>query len=158
MAEFRLFSPAFDHDGALPERFTGDGGDRSPPLAWSEPPAGTKELMLVCDDPDGLEGVFTHWVVYGIPPEVGELPEGLPADALIDQPELVQGLNEYEDVGYTGPVVEDGEGPHRIFFRLYALDAELDLQPGASRSEVRKAAKDRVIAQAELVAMVAAAD
>lgn len=157
MADFRLTSPAFPHDTPLPRRHTGDGEDLSPPLAWSGTPPGTKELALVCDDPDAETGVFTHWVVYGLSPDVSELPEAIPDDAIIetDDVSLVQGLNEFDDVGWSGPVTSDERGPHRLFFRLFALDTELvDLPPGVSRQELRAAAKDHIIEQTLLVGIV----
>lgn len=155
MAALRLTSPAFAHDAPLPVRFTADGEDVSPPLSWTGVPEGTRELVLICDDPDADEGVFTHWVVYGILPDAAELPEGLPDDAVVDEPvSLVQGLNEFDDIGYRGPEPDEDAGPHRLFFRLFALDAELDLSPGITRTELRRATKDHVLATAELVAIV----
>jgi Raf kinase inhibitor-like YbhB/YbcL family protein len=152
MAAFRLTSPAFDHDEEVPLRFTVDGDDISPPLEWTGVPDGCRELVLVCDDPDADAGVFTHWVVYGIAPDVTGLPEGIPRDALVDEPvPLVQGLNEFDEDGYTGPSTVEDRGPHRYFFRLFAVDVELDLPPGITRAELRRAAKDHVIATAELV-------
>jgi Raf kinase inhibitor-like YbhB/YbcL family protein len=153
MAAFRLTSPAFEHDDPLPERFSSAGDDLSPPLAWSGVPEGTKELILVCDDPDADTGVFTHWVLYGILPDVSELPEGIPNDALVEDPvSLVQGINEFDEVGYTGPVLDEERGPHRLFFRLFALDVELlDLPPGVTRSELRTAAQGHILGTAELV-------
>lgn len=155
MAAFRLTSPAFEDDGTIPDAHTGWGEDRSPPLQWEGVPEGTKELVLICDDPDAEEGVLTHWVVYAIPPEVTTLPEGLPREAVIqDSVELLQGLNEFGEVGYVGPQREEGEerGPHRYFFRLFALDKELlDVPPGVTRAELRESANDHVIDAAELV-------
>ena len=152
MAALRLQSPAFAHDGQLPPRHTADGDDLSPPLEWSGVPEGTKELILICDDPDADVGVFTHWVVYGMGPDEAGLPEGVPRSTIVDEPvALVQGLNEYDESGYTGPSGADDSGPHRYFFRLFALDEELDLPPGVTRVDLRRAAKDHVIAQAELV-------
>jgi Raf kinase inhibitor-like YbhB/YbcL family protein len=154
MAAFRLTSPAFAHDGDLPLRYTAEGDDVSPPLQWEGVPEGTQELVLICDDPDATAGVFTHWVVYGISPDVDGLPEGLPDDAIVEDPvAVVQGLNEFDEVGYTGPLSpeEEERGPHRYFFRLFALDTELDLPPGVTRAELRKAAQDHTIGQAELV-------
>lgn len=153
MAAFRLTSPAFTHDDDLPERFTADGGDQSPPLSWEGVPDGTQELILVADDPDSETGVVTHWVVYGISPEVTGLPENLGDDTLIDEPELVQGLNEFDESGWSGPLLDSQRGPHRCFFRLFALDTELDLPPGVSRMELRRAAKDHILGIAELVGM-----
>jgi Raf kinase inhibitor-like YbhB/YbcL family protein len=152
MAAFRLTSPSFAHDEELPLRHTADGGDLSPPLEWTGVPEGTRELILVCDDPDADAGVFTHWIVYGIAPDEKGLPEGVPTDALVDEPvSLVQGLNEFDVDGYTGPSIDEDRGPHRYFFRLFALDAELDLAPGVKRHELRQAAKDHIIGTAELV-------
>lgn len=157
MAEFRLTSPAFEHDQDLPPRYSADGGNVSPPLQWSGVPDGAKELLLICDDPDVDVGVFTHWIVYGIAGHETHLPEGVPRDAVIDEPvELMQGLNEFDEAGYTGPggVDEPDEAmPHRYFFRLFALDEELDLPPGARRDEIRKATSGHVLGTTELVAM-----
>lgn len=155
MAAFRLTSPAFEHDDELPFRFTSDGDDVSPPLAWSNVPEGTRELILVCDDPDGETGVVTHWIAYGMDPSVDGLPEGLPRSALVEDPvSLVQGRNEFDEVGYSGPVADSQRGAHRCFFRLFAVDRELDLAPGIDRAELRHAAKDHIIATAVLVGIV----
>lgn len=123
----------------------------SPPLRWEGVPEGTKELVLIADDPDSETGVVTHWVVYGISPKIDELPEGLPKDTLVDDPDLVQGLNEFDEVGWSGPSLDDDRGPHRCFFRLIALDTELDLPPGVTRAELRRAANAHIIAVTELV-------
>lgn len=153
MAAIRLTSPAFDHDAQLPVEHTADGADTSPPLDWEGLPEGTKEIVLIMDDPDAEEGVLTHWVAYGIPPDATGLPVGVPRTAVVDDPvELLQGLNEFGEVGYFGPLSPDDRGPHRFFFRLFALDEELvDVPPGATRAELRKAAEGHVIGKAELV-------
>ena len=153
MGAFRLTSPAFVHDQDLPADQLGEDEGVSPPLEWSGVPEGTKELALVCEDPDADTGVVTHWVVYGLAPDVAGLPGGLPRKAYLESPsELLQGLNEYDEVGYSGPEADDDRGPHRIFFRLFALDTELtQLPPGATRSELRAAAKEHIIGRAELV-------
>lgn len=155
MAALRLASPAFEHDAAVPRRHTADGDDLSPPLQWTGVPAETRELALVCDDPDAEEGVLTHWVVYGIPADAEGLPEALTADPVIDEPvPLLQGLNEYDEVGYQAPELDDDRSHHRLFFRLFALDTELDLPPGATSGELRRATKGHVIATAELVGIL----
>lgn len=152
MAAFRLTSPAFAHDAPLPDRYTADGDDVSPPLAWEGVPDGTKEFAIICDDPDADEGVLTHWVVYGIAPDVTALPEAVPDNAIVEDPvSLVQGLNEFDESGYSGPLPAEDRGPHRYFFRLFALDVELDLPPGVTRAELRRAAKEHILASAELV-------
>ncbi len=153
MAGFRLTSPAFTHDADLPEEQLGEDEGVSPPLEWDGVPEGTKELAVVCEDPDAETGVITHWIVYGIAPDARSLPAAIPRDAYIESPiELVQGLNEYDEVGYSGPETDVERGPHRIFFRLFALDVELlELPPGATRAELRAAAKGHIIGRAELV-------
>ncbi|HVM19889.1 MAG TPA: YbhB/YbcL family Raf kinase inhibitor-like protein [Egibacteraceae bacterium] len=153
MGAFRLTSPAFEHDADLPVEQLGEDDGVSPPLQWSGVPEGAKELALVCEDPDADAGVITHWVVYGLSPATTGLDGAIPRDAYIESPiELVQGLNEYDEVGYSGPETDVDRGPHRIFFRLFALDTELlDLPPGATRSELRQAAKGHIIGTAELV-------
>jgi Raf kinase inhibitor-like YbhB/YbcL family protein len=153
MAAFRLTSTAFEHDADLPVEQLGEDEGVSPPLQWTGVPENTKELALVCEDPDADAGVITHWVLYGISPEATGLDGAIPRDAYIEEPiELVQGLNEYDEVGYSGPQADPDRGPHRIFFRLFALDTELlDLPPGATRAELREAAKGHIIARAELV-------
>lgn len=153
MAALRLTSQAFVHDADLPDEQLGEDEGVSPPLEWSGVPEGTKEIAVVCEDPDADAGVVTHWVVYGIPPGETSLPGALPRQAYIESPfELCQGLNEYDEVGYSGPAADLDRGPHRIFFRIFALDVELlDLPPGATRTELRQAAKGHVLATAELV-------
>ena len=156
MADFRLTSPAFAHDDDLPVPHTADGGSNSPPLLWTGVPEGTKELVVVCDDPDADTGVFTHWIVYGLLPDTEGLPGGLSRDVVINEPvELVQGLNDFDEAGFTGPTRDEDRGPHRLFFRLLALDVELlDLRPGANRAELRQAARDHVLESCELVGIV----
>ena len=153
MAAFRLTSKAFEHDADLPDEQLGEDDGVSPPLEWEGVPEGTKELAVVCEDPDADAGVVTHWVVYGIAPGATSLPAALSRDAYIESPlELCQGLNEYDEVGYSGPETDPDRGSHRIFFRLFALDVELlDLPPGATRAELRQAAKGHILATAELV-------
>lgn len=155
MAALRLTSPAFAHDDDLPQVYSFDADGVSPPMSWSGVPDGARELVLVADDPDAEEGVLTHWIVYGLAPGETGLPEDLGDEAVIEEPvALVQGLNEFDEVGYRGPEQDEDRSSHRLFFRLFALDAELDLPPGATRSEIRRASKGHILASAELVAIV----
>jgi Raf kinase inhibitor-like YbhB/YbcL family protein len=144
---FRLTSPSFQANGDIPARFTCSGDDLSPALAWTDPPAGTQSFALIADDPDAPGGVFTHWVLYDLPPGTHELPEGVPHAA--DPGGGRQGHNDFDKIGYGGPCPPPG-GPHRYSFRLYALDKKLNLRGGASKSEVERALKGHVLAQAEL--------
>jgi Raf kinase inhibitor-like YbhB/YbcL family protein len=121
----KVTSSAFVEGQPIPRKYTGEGGDISPPLAWSQVPAGTKELALICADPDAPVGTWYHWVLFGLPADMRELPEGLPREAQLRQPAgAKQGLNSWPagNVGYRGPLPPKGHGRHRYFFTVYALD------------------------------------
>jgi phosphatidylethanolamine-binding protein (PEBP) family uncharacterized protein len=128
---FSLTSTAFEDGAAIPRLYSCEGEDLSPPLAWSEAPEDAKSLALIVDDPDAPSGTFLHWLAWGIDPRSGGLLDG--------------------ESGYRGPCPPPGHGPHRYFFRLYALDQQLDLAPGASREELEGAMQGHVLAGAELV-------
>lgn len=144
-----LTSTAFQPGAAIPKPYTGDGADHSPPLRWSEPPAGTRSLALICDDPDAPRGTWVHWVLFNLPPQSGELEEGLPTvDTLANGAK--QGTNDFGKVGYGGPAPPGGK-PHRYFFKLYALDTVLDLPAGATKAELVDAMKGHVLAEGQLM-------
>jgi Raf kinase inhibitor-like YbhB/YbcL family protein len=146
---FELTSTAFAEGATIPKQYTGDGRNASPPLRWGDPPAGTRSLALVCEDPDAPRGTFTHWVLFNLPAEARELSEGTPP-----QPSLpggaAQGTNDFRKVGYGGPAPPPGK-PHRYFFKLYALDQSLELQPGATRPQLLAAVKGHVLGEAQLM-------
>ncbi|MCS7312501.1 MAG: YbhB/YbcL family Raf kinase inhibitor-like protein [Acidobacteria bacterium] len=143
-----LSSRSFQDQQAIPTRFTCDGTDTSPHLAWSEAPAGTQSFVLIMDDPDAPVGTFTHWVVYDIPAHQTELPEGFPKQA--DVGGVKQGVNDFRRVGYGGPCPPKGHGRHRYFFKLYALDVPtLGLPGGARRTEVEARMRGHVLAEAQ---------
>jgi Raf kinase inhibitor-like YbhB/YbcL family protein len=142
-------STAFQGGATIPKQHTGDGADRSPPLRWSEPPPGTRSLSLICDDPDAPRGTWVHWVLFNLPAGSRELAEGVPAaEALGDGAR--QGKNDFGKVGYGGPAPPKGK-PHRYFFKLYALDAELDLPAGATKAQLVDAMRGHVLAEGQLV-------
>jgi Raf kinase inhibitor-like YbhB/YbcL family protein len=143
-----LTSTAFQPNDTIPQKFTGDGRNVSPPLAWHDPPAGTKSFGLVCEDPDAPSGTFTHWVLFNLPADSHELSEGVPAEATLPNG-AVQGSNDFGQVGYGGPSPPPGK-PHRYHFKLYALDQPLDLQPGATKQQVAAAMKGHVRGEAQL--------
>ena len=144
-----LKTSAFAPGGDIPAKFTCSGPDLSPALAWSDVPAGAKSLALIVDDPDAPAGVWTHWVIYDLPPQAGELPEGTPkTDELPNGAR--QGRNDFRKLGYGGPCPPPGK-PHRYFFKLYALDAKLNLKGGATKQEVERAMQGHILAQAELM-------
>ena len=131
-------------------RFTCDGEDASPALSWQGTPGGTKELALVLEDPDAPGKTFTHWLVYGLSPRTTSLPEGLPAQAKIEQPTpLRQGTNDSGDLGYSGPCPPQGE-THRYVFRLLALDRELGLEPAGDRGVFESAIAGHLLAEARV--------
>lgn len=149
----RLRSEAFTPGGAIPRRHTPAGEDLSPPLAWDQAPAETRELALIVDDPDapGTQP-WVHWLLYGIPDGMTALPEGVPPVRILSQlSECTQGLNSWGRIGYRGPSPPPGHGPHRYRFTLYALKAPLRLEPGADKAALLEAMEDHILARAEIV-------
>ena len=141
----------------IPKDHTADGRNVSPALGWSGAPAGTKQFALVCDDPDvPMPGGFVHWVVYKIPAAAKGLPAELPMGAaLTAPPEIagsIQGLSGFRQAGYRGPAPPPGK-PHHYTFTVYALDADLPLEPGLNRTQLMEAIKGHIIGQGALVAI-----
>lgn len=152
----RIESPAFGHEQDIPTRYTGEGADVSPPLHWSGVPDGTRELALICDDPDApTEQPWVHWVIYKLPPDTDGLPEDVPADSRLEAPVTAfQGRNTWSEgqtIGYRGPLPPAGHGTHHYHFKLYALDTRLDLDPGVDKMTLRQAISGHVLAEAELI-------
>ncbi|MFO7946094.1 MAG: YbhB/YbcL family Raf kinase inhibitor-like protein [Armatimonadota bacterium] len=149
--DWELTSPAFKNEETIPTKFTCSGDDISPELRWTDPPEGTQQLALIVDDPDAPRGTFVHWVLYGLSAEVTALPEGMPTEEEIDSPvACIQGRNDAGEAGYKGPCPPPGN-PHRYFFKLYALDEAVSLEPGATKAELLEAIEDKTIAQTELM-------
>jgi len=146
--EIKITSPAFEEGGMIPEVYTCDGIDISPPLKWSSVPQGTKTLALICDDPDAPIGTWVHWVIYNIPGDISELPENIPPEQEIKNGGI-QGMNDSRKIGYGGPCPPGGT--HRYFFRIYALDTEVDLQPGATKSQLLNAMEGHILAKGQLM-------
>jgi Raf kinase inhibitor-like YbhB/YbcL family protein len=146
---FQLTSSAFETESSIPQQFSCDGRNISPELSWSSAPAGTKSFALIMHDPDApIEGGYTHWLVYNIPATAHQLPENVPnQDKLAEGG--IQGRNDSGKYGYTGPCPPSGT--HRYYFRLYALDSELDSRAGASKASLEKAIEGHVLAKAELL-------
>jgi Raf kinase inhibitor-like YbhB/YbcL family protein len=137
-----LTSPAFENGAEIPTKHTCEGDDVSPALEWSDLPDGTRTLALLCDDPDAPGGTFTHWLAWGIDPGANTLGEAEKPPA--------EGRNDFGRTGYGGPCPPHGHGPHRYFFRLYALAEEPALQSGAEKPEVENAVAS-ALAVAELM-------
>lgn len=141
----KLASSAFEHEGSIPAVYTCDKANVSPPLVFSDVPAGAQSLALIMDDPDAVKPagkVWDHWVVFNMPPDTAELSEG-------SVPPGVQGKNSGGQSAYAGPCPPDAE--HRYVFRLYALDTTLDLSEGVTKADVEQAMTGHIIEQAELV-------
>ncbi|MBI2907538.1 MAG: YbhB/YbcL family Raf kinase inhibitor-like protein [Chloroflexi bacterium] len=143
-----ISSTAFQHNSAIPVKYTCDGEDISPPLEIGEPPEGAGSLALIVDDPDAPGGVFTHWVIFNILPGTRKLEE-----AITTQPRLansaLQGTNDFGNTGYGGPCPPSGR--HRYRFTLYALSQTVDLKAGASKERLLAAMQGRILAQAQLM-------
>lgn len=147
-----LMSPAFSHEGEIPGRYTCEGEDVSPPLSWAWAPADTKSFALIVDDPDAPDPAaprrtWVHWVLYDIPADVNELPEGttpetLPSDA-------GEGLNDWGRTGWGGPCPPVGR--HRYFFKLYALDTRFPDLERPRKGDLEEAMEGHVLEYAELI-------
>ena len=146
--DMNILSPAFQHEGMIPVKFSCKGEDISPPLKWENAPAGTKSFVLVCDDPDAPMGTWDHWLLFNIPASVTELQEGVPAQAELPNGAR-HGKNSWGHKDYGGPCPPGGT--HRYFFKFYALDTLLDLKPGASKRELLNAMQGHILAQTELM-------
>ena len=147
MAEqgFHLASPAFTNGNLIPQTHTCDGENSSPPLRWMHAPEGTQSFALVVEDPDAPKGTFTHWLLWNLPAGTTELPAGKAGLG-------VSGRNDFQHVGYGGPCPPPKDGPHRYFFKLFALDAQsLGLKEGARRDELLQAISKHTLGQAELM-------
>lgn len=144
----KITSSAFEAGGALPTRFTCEGENISPPLDWDVLPDGTKSLALILDDPDApAEEPFSHWVLYNIPIDWRGLPEDFHPQA---DWEGERGRNSRGTTSYEGPCPPMGEN-HRYYFRLYAVDASLDMGEGATRAQLIDALHDRTLEETELI-------
>ena len=150
-ARMQLSSSSFTHQGSIPAKFTCEGTDTSPPLAWSGVPASAKSLALIVDDPDAPDPkaprmTWVHWVLYDLAPQTSSLAEGgsrsLPSGTK-------EGLNDWKKTGYGGPCPPIGR--HRYFFKLYALDTVLPDLGRPTKSDLLKAMEGHVVASAELV-------
>ena len=145
LKDLEITSPGFSPLEVIPKKYTSDGENVSPTLQWDKIPPETKQLALICHDPDApLPFGFTHWTIYNIPPDVKAIAEG-------EGNKYTEGLNTSGSNGYTGPAPPEGHGVHHYYFWLYALDRALDLKAGLSRKELLEAISDYVIAQARLV-------
>ena len=141
-AKIKITSSAFQAGGTIPSKFTCDGADVNPALRFEGAPAEAKSLVLIVDDPDAPSGLFTHWLIWNIDPKATEIVES-------SAPKSVQGKNDFGKSGYGGPCPPSGM--HRYYFKIFALDSDLDLAAGSKRVQLDAAMRGHVIAQGEMV-------
>jgi Raf kinase inhibitor-like YbhB/YbcL family protein len=145
IADLKITSSTFDDGGPIPDANAYDKGNTSPALAFHGVPEGTRQLALICHDPDApLPHGFTHWVVYGIPADATGIDQG-------DGQAHTQGTTGFGEQAYGGPMPPPGHGDHRYYFHLYALDTEVDADPGLTREQLLERIADHVIEQNRLV-------
>jgi Raf kinase inhibitor-like YbhB/YbcL family protein len=154
---FHVQSSAFKSGEAIPKKYTGEGQDVSPPLEWRDPPTGTQEFALICDDPDAPSAEpWVHWVIYGLPADVRSLPEGIASgkSQLTEPAAARQGMNSWGSgvtVGYRGPMPPQGHGTHHYHFKLHALGRKLDVPPAATKQQLLNTMKGHVLAKCDLI-------
>jgi len=146
--EIEIASTAFDDGGLIPPKYTCDGADISPPLHWEDVPEGTKSIALICDDPDAPAGTWVHWVLFNLPAETRELAENIPPDRTLPNGAR-QGTSDFGRIGYGGPCPPSGT--HRYFFKIYALDTQIDLAAGAKKAQLLKAIEGHILEQGQLI-------
>jgi hypothetical protein len=151
-----ISSPAFFNGATMPPRYSGEGDNVSPPLRWRGTPKATRQLALICEDPDApSDRPWVHWLVYNLSPEVDWIPEDLPRQPVVTTPvSLYQGTNSWSDaanIGYRGPLPPRQHAVHHYTFRLFALADELNLPPGVDRSALDRAMSGKILTRTELV-------
>ncbi|MDI6876867.1 MAG: YbhB/YbcL family Raf kinase inhibitor-like protein [Methanomicrobiales archaeon] len=149
MADIRVSSDAFVPGGRIPREHTCEGQDLSPPIAWSNVPDGARSLLLIVEDEDAPRGIFTHWLIFNMPPDTRRLEENVPRRQRLSDGS-VQGRNDFGTVGYRGPCPPPGK-PHRFYFRVYALDTLLDLAGNEGRARFMRAMEGHVLARGEVM-------
>ncbi len=143
-----LTSTAFKDGAPIPKQYTCDGPNISPPLQWSGVPEESKSLALLVDDPDAPRGNWVHWILFNIPPQASALPENILKTRATPNGAR-QGINDFREIGYGGPCPPGGK--HRYFFKLFALDTELQLDPGSTRSDLERSMTRHVLAETQLM-------
>jgi Raf kinase inhibitor-like YbhB/YbcL family protein len=144
----KLSSPAFVQEQAIPQKFSCDGEDISPALQWSDPPPNSQSLALIMDDPDAPVGTWVHWILFNLPADSRTLPEAVTPEAELPDGSR-HGQNSWGRLGYGGPCPP--RGTHRYFFKLYALDAPLNLSSNADKEQLLQAMAGHILAQTELM-------
>ncbi len=145
--EIKITSPAFSEGGIIPANYSYNHENISPPLDWTNVPAETKSIALICNDPDAPGGSWIHWVIYNIPAWTGSLPEKIPQGKVLEKG-IKQGINDFRNIGYDGP--SPPSGTHRYVFTIYALDMQIPLEAGATEAQLIKATTGHILSQGQL--------
>lgn len=146
--KMEIISSAFSDGAMIPQKYTCDDNDISPPLKWSLAPDGTKTFALICDDPDAPVGTWVHWVLFNLLGNINELSENIPTMEVLTNG-AKQGKNDFGKIGYGGPCPPGGT--HRYYFKIYALNVELDVEPGITKSDLLKAMEGHVLSEGQLM-------
>jgi Raf kinase inhibitor-like YbhB/YbcL family protein len=141
-------SSAFKEGETIPAKYTCDNLDVSPPLEWSEGPAGTMTYALICDDPDAPRGTWVHWVMYNIPGDLVKLSENIPKTESLSNGAR-QGKTDFGSIGYGGPCPPSGT--HRYYFKIYALDYAPDYKPVITKKELLQLMEGHILDEAQLM-------
>jgi Raf kinase inhibitor-like YbhB/YbcL family protein len=144
----KVVSASFTEGGIIPKQYTCDGKDVSPSLSWSGVPEDAKSIALICDDPDAPGGTWVHWVLFNLPPKTDGLAEGVPSSKTLKNG-AKHGANDFRKFGYGGPCPPSGT--HRYYFKVYALDTMLDLDPGITKGDLVEAMKGHILAEGQLM-------
>jgi Raf kinase inhibitor-like YbhB/YbcL family protein len=151
-----LSSSAFKDGGPIPEEYTDYGKGKSIPLSWSDLPPGTRSIAIIMDDPDAkTPRPYVHWLIYNIPANTKSLEAGLPTKPSLDRPSAaLQGSNSKHTIGYAGPRPPQSDPPHHYQIKVFALDQQLKLDPGADVDALLKAMGGHILGQGQLVGTV----
>ncbi|MCK9186447.1 YbhB/YbcL family Raf kinase inhibitor-like protein [Candidatus Gracilibacteria bacterium] len=141
----QITSASFENNGILPTKYTCEGKNINPPLEISGTPENTKSLVLICDDPDAVSGIFTHWTVWNISPKTTEIKENsIPLNA-------IQGTTSFGKTGYGSPCPPKNTGKHRYTFKIYAIDKTLDIPASTTAETLYKTIENSIIDKAETI-------
>jgi Raf kinase inhibitor-like YbhB/YbcL family protein len=147
--EIKLTSSAFTEGSVIPRQYTCDGANISPQLLWDSVPDGTQTLILIAEDPDAPNGTWTHWIVFGIPASIRELPENMPPQRTLTGG-IQQGINDFKKLGYGGPCPPAGQ-QHRYYFKLYALDMVMLFEEPPTRRQLLSGIEGHILAEGKLM-------
>lgn len=147
----QITSTAFQDGEEIPRQYSREGAELSPPLAIEDVPDGTETLALIVDDPDAPSRTWVHWLIWNIPADRTAIPEDVPQEETVSVlGDARQGLNDFDEIGYGGPMPPPGHGTHHYRFTVHALSEALELEPGADRAELEDAMAGKTLDSARI--------